>query len=86
MGPIIGTRVRAYREALGMGVRDLARAAATAPGYISELEHGLKPRPSAVTLYRLAEALHVGIYDLLSAPQSARTNPALPRHREAPTP
>ncbi|HEY3117988.1 MAG TPA: helix-turn-helix transcriptional regulator [Chloroflexota bacterium] len=53
------------REAKGMTQRDLARKAKVTPGYVAQLEMGLKKNPSLAVLQRLAKALGVPVTELL---------------------
>jgi transcriptional regulator with XRE-family HTH domain len=68
----IGQRIRRFREERGLTPSALAEAAGVAKSYLSALEHdedGVNQRrPSADTLYRLAEALGVAMSDLLGKP------------------
>ena len=66
----IGTRrlsgvISGLREAKGMSQRDLARKAGVTPGYIAQLEMGLRKNPSLIVLQRLAKALGVKVTELL---------------------
>ena len=53
------------REAKGMTQRDLARNARVTPGYVAQLETGLRKNPSVPVLRRLAKALGVPMAELL---------------------
>jgi transcriptional regulator with XRE-family HTH domain len=48
-----------------MTQRDLARKAKVTPGYVAQLEMGLKKNPSLAVLQRLAKALGVPVTELL---------------------
>lgn len=68
----IGQRIRRYREERGLSASELAEKAVVAKSYLSTLEHDEKGknvrRPSADTLYRIAEVLGVAMSDLLGKP------------------
>jgi transcriptional regulator with XRE-family HTH domain len=51
--------IQALRESRGMTQRALAKKAQVTPGYIAQLETGLKKNPSLPVLRRLAKALGV---------------------------
>lgn len=55
--------VRVWREHRGLTLTDLAGRAATATGYLSEIETGRKPG-SLATMARIARALAVSLDDL----------------------
>lgn len=67
----LGARVRELRTRRGISGRDLARAAAVTPGFISQLERGLST-PSVATLLRMCRVLDVQIGDLFTSPPPAR--------------
>lgn len=48
-----------------MTQRDLAREAQVTPGYIAQLEMGIRKNPSLKVLKKLAEALGVPVTELL---------------------
>ena len=48
-----------------MGLRELAKKAKVPPGYLAELEAGLKKNPSLAVLRKLAKALGVPVTELL---------------------
>jgi len=52
----VGTRLRAYRERAGIGVRELARRVGVSPSMISQIETG-KTQPSVSTLYAVVSEL-----------------------------
>jgi transcriptional regulator with XRE-family HTH domain len=68
----IGQRIRRYREERGLTASELAEQADVAKSYLSTLEHESEGknvrRPSADTLYRIAEVLGVAMSDLLGKP------------------
>ncbi len=59
----VGERVRELRQARGMSLRELAKASRLSANALSMIERGLSS-PSVSTLYRVAEALGVGISSL----------------------
>jgi transcriptional regulator with XRE-family HTH domain len=62
----LGDRVRRYREDKGLTLTQLADLAGVSKGYLSSLENDPDDkRPSAQTLYALANALGVAMSDLL---------------------
>lgn len=64
-GPI-GARIRKYREDKGLSLSQLAKESGISKGYLWTLENGdTDSRPSANTLYKIAEALGVMMSDLL---------------------
>ncbi|MGH7753936.1 MAG: helix-turn-helix domain-containing protein [Gemmatimonadales bacterium] len=54
------------REDKGWTQRDLAKHAKVTPGYVAQLEMGVRKNPSLETLKRLAKALGVPVSELLS--------------------
>lgn len=72
----IGQRIRRFREERGLTPSALAEEAGVAKSYLSALEHdegrSSQRRPSADTLYRLAEVLGVAMSDLLGKPITTR--------------
>jgi transcriptional regulator with XRE-family HTH domain len=68
--PILnGARVRAAREARGLTMADLARAAGLAKSHVRDLEGGKRPNLSAGVLWELSRALGVPFGDLLDYPR-----------------
>lgn len=61
----LGQRMRAAREAEGIGLRELARRIECSPGLVSQVENGLVT-PSVATLYAMATEIGVQIDELLS--------------------
>ena len=57
--------IQRLRDEKGMTQRDLAAAAKVTPGYIAQLEMGLRKNPSLDVLKRLARALGVPVTELL---------------------
>ncbi len=61
----LGQRMRAAREAEGIGLRELARRIECSPGLVSQVENGLVT-PSVATLYAMTTEIGVPIDELLS--------------------
>jgi transcriptional regulator with XRE-family HTH domain len=62
----LGDRVRRYREEKGMSLTELATSAGVSKGYLSSIENDPDDkRPSAQTLYAVANSLGVAMSDLL---------------------
>jgi transcriptional regulator with XRE-family HTH domain len=57
--------MRDQREARGLTQRDLAAKAGVTPGYVAQLELGVRKNPSLPVLKRLAKALGVPVTELL---------------------
>jgi len=57
--------IQRLREGKGFTQRDLAAKAKVTPGYIAQLEMGLKKNPSLRVLKRLAKALGVPATELM---------------------
>lgn len=68
---LIGTRLRARREASGISLRQFARDLDVSPSFISQLETG-KAQPSVATLFAICEALGIATDDLFD--NDATTN------------
>jgi transcriptional regulator with XRE-family HTH domain len=62
----IGDLIRAYREAAGYSVRQLATMAGIHHSYLARLERGDKEKPTYEVLQRLADALEIDAGELLS--------------------
>ena len=60
----LGQNLKRIRTQKQMSQGDIARALDVDKGYISNIEHG-KKNPTLSTLTRLAEALKVGVDDLI---------------------
>ena len=72
----IGTRLRAVREARGIGLREAARQLDVSASFLSQLETG-KSQPSVSTLYSLTRLLDVSIDQLLADDAAAATVEAI---------
>lgn len=64
--PQIGVRIRRYRQDRGMSLNQLAERSGISKGYLWNLENTeTSTRPSAQTVYAIADALDVTMADLL---------------------
>lgn len=70
----LGSRVRAARKQVPLGLRELARRVGCSPGLISQIEYGIVT-PSIRTLYAIARELNVPIHDLLESPSGRNGHP-----------
>ena len=70
---LIGERVKAVRERLGLSQRDAASRAGLRYQYLSNLENGRIENPSLDTLVRLAEGYGIGVDALIG--HGARLDP-----------
>ncbi len=57
--------VRELREKTGLTQEELARKARVTPGYVAQLELGMRKNPSLDVVRRLARALRVPLAELL---------------------
>ena len=64
-GETIGDRIRKYRREAGLSLNQLASSAKVSKGYLWSLENEPDKRPSAETLYAIAETLGVTMSTLL---------------------
>ena len=71
----IGRNIRKYREMRGRSLPDLAAVAGVSKAFLWEIEAGKSKRPGAEVLLRIAEALDVGINDLLGRPAQVSGHP-----------
>lgn len=62
---LVGAQIRAFRQALGMTIADLAGAAGLSPGMLSKVETG-QTSPSLATLAALAGALNMPVASLFT--------------------
>ncbi|MDE2967119.1 MAG: helix-turn-helix transcriptional regulator [Chloroflexota bacterium] len=53
----LGQRVRALRKKQKLSLNDLSRLSGVSKGYLSQVERSLTVRPSAITIFSIAEAL-----------------------------
>ncbi len=74
----LGQRIRHYREEVGISLSQLAERCHVSKGYLSALENGPvgdhTQRPSAKTLFAIAEALGVTLADLFEEGEPATTS------------
>lgn len=73
----IGTRIKKRREEKNISLSELSRQTGISKGYLSSLESENADRPSADTLYKIAQALGTTVADLLGEKQ-ARTEQKIP--------
>src|SRR5687768_18523538 len=76
--PTVGRRLRDLREARGVTLSALARAAGIGKATLSGLENGTR-NPTLETLYAVATALDVPLATLLLAPDAAIGDAAVVR-------
>lgn len=62
---LIGDELRHQRMMAGLSLRELSRIAVVSPGYISEIERGVK-EPSSEFLAAICQALDISIADVLA--------------------
>ena len=75
--PSMGTRLRARREQLGIGVRELARKIGISASFISQIERD-RVSPSVQTLYQLATALGMTMGEIFTEPSQTPQHPPGP--------
>ena len=75
-----GSRIKKRREEIGMSLNQLAEKSHVAKGYLWDLENTTTKdsRPSAETLFKVAEALGTSAADLLGKRVSAPQDPDVP--------
>lgn len=78
LGPnTLGGRIRTYRESAGISLSDLARRSEVSKSYLWNLENRVEhQRPSAKTLYSIAQALGTSMSDLLGKKLLVETLPS----------
>lgn len=69
----LGVRLRDYRDAASISVRELARRIEVSPSLISQVEHG-KVTPSVDTLYRIANELGLSVGDFFGDRRESAAN------------
>ena len=84
MADSVGARIQRFRKDRNMNLSELALQAGVAKSYLSALESDAvdsetQRRPSAETLYRLAEALGVAASDLLGRTVEPTGVPEIPQ-------
>jgi transcriptional regulator with XRE-family HTH domain len=79
-GGSVGERIRRFREDQSQSLSQLAANAGVSKGYLSSLENDPQARrPSAETLYAVANALGVTMADLMGRQVRAVTAPDMPQ-------
>lgn len=66
-------KVRELMQARGLRQADIHRLTGLSRGHISQILSGQRPRPSAATVVRLAQALGVSAEELLEGGDEAAT-------------
>jgi transcriptional regulator with XRE-family HTH domain len=74
----LADRIKLRRQEKGISAAELARRAEISKGYLSEIENGVTPRPSADVLYRIASALETTMADLLERRETRPTLRGVP--------
>jgi transcriptional regulator with XRE-family HTH domain len=62
----LGQRIRKYRKKLGMSQDALSKKAGLAFHTIAKIETGATPNPTIDTVKKIADALDVGVEDLIN--------------------
>ena len=73
----IGARIRRFRDTQGLSLRALAREAGVSVGYLSKLEQNVSS-PTVEMLEKIADALKVGVSELLESSEAVAAEPELP--------
>ena len=60
----LGQRIRSRRHAQKLSLNDLARMSGVSKGYLSQVERSLTSRPSAATVFSIADALGMSVTEL----------------------
>lgn len=79
----LGERIKLRRQEAGISAAELARRATVSKGYLSEIEGGATPRPSADVLYRIATALQTTVADLLEKKETRPASRSVPSSLQA---
>jgi len=74
----LAERIKLRRQEKGLSAAELARQAKISKGYLSEIESGITPRPSADVLYRVAVALGTTVADLLDRQETRPVTRTVP--------
>jgi len=80
-GQTIGQRIKRRREELQMSLNQLSEKSGVAKGWLWKLENGKRDkdvRPSADTVFKIAEALGTSAADLLGKKIRQTTTPDIP--------
>jgi transcriptional regulator with XRE-family HTH domain len=80
----MGSLMRQRREAIGLGVRELARRIGVSPSLVSQVERGLA-MPSVSTLYAVARVLEISLDELFETAAQMSTGALVTRGGERPT-
>lgn len=68
-----GAKIRQLRRARGYGLNEFAELVGVSRGYLSQLERGVKQKPSAALLARIADGLGISVDEFFrGAPEAAR--------------
>ena len=62
----MGNKIKTFREKAAITQEELARRAKLSRTYIIQLESGRSKKPSAESLYRIAQALNVKVEDFFT--------------------
>ena len=71
----LGQRVRALRHKQKLSLNDLARLSGVSKGYLSQVERSLTVRPSALTIFSIAEALGTTVGELFEGQREGDLEP-----------
>lgn len=83
MAKTFGRAVRAAREARGLTLRQVAKAAGMSAPQLSSLESGKPENPGWATVVRLAKALGMSLDEAAGLSASKAVAPGLPRGAHA---
>lgn len=72
----LGSRVRALRRRQKLSLADLARLSGVSKGYLSQVERSLTVRPSAATIFAIAEALGTTVSELFEGKAPGADRPS----------
>ena len=72
----LGQRVRALRKKQKLSLNDLARLSGVSKGYLSQVERSLTVRPSALTIFSIAEALGTTVGELFDGRPEGGIDPS----------
>ena len=71
-GPL-GDRIRALRQRQKLSLSELSRLSGVSKGYLSQVERSIANRPSAATVFSVADALGVPVAELYEGAEPAET-------------
>ena len=66
----LGQRIRALRQKQKLSLSELARLADVSKGYLSQVERSKATRPSAITIFAIADALDVSVTELFEGEET----------------